>query len=62
MKIVKGILAVVAAIVVGSHVNFGILMLSNAVFGLPDGMNLFDAESVKANAHKLTMSNFAGTL
>ncbi|MBE7517018.1 MAG: hypothetical protein HS105_10475 [Chloracidobacterium sp.] len=62
MKIVKGILAVVAGIVVGSLVNFGILMLSNAVFGLPDGMNLFDAESVKANAHKLTMANFAGTL
>lgn len=62
MKIVKGILAIIIAIIVGSIVNGGILFLSNAIFGAPEGMDLFDAESVKAHAHQLTTANFIGAL
>lgn len=62
MKIVKGILAIIVGVVAGSLVNLGILLLSNAVFGSPEGMNLFDAESVKSHADKLTAMNYIGTL
>lgn len=62
MKIVRGIVAVIVGIVVGSVVNGLIIFLSNAVFGAPDGMDLFDAASVKAHADKLTTANFIGVL
>lgn len=62
MRIVKGILAVVVGIVAGSVVNGVSLLLSFAVLGAPDGLNIFDAESVKANAGNFTAANFVGTL
>ena len=62
MKIVKSILAVIVGVIAGSLVNLGILLLSNAIFGSPEGMNIFDAESVKAHADKFTAGNFVGTL
>lgn len=62
MNIVKCILAVIVGIVAGSLVNVGILFLSFAVLGAPEGLDLFDAESVKANAGNFTAMNFVGTL
>lgn len=62
MKIVRGILAIVVGIAAGSIVNGLILLLSFAVLGAPEGLNIFDAESVKANADKFTAANFVGTL
>lgn len=62
MRIVKSILAIIVGVVIGSVVNGGIIFLSNAIFGAPEGMDLFDAESVKAHADKLTTANFVGTL
>ncbi len=62
MKIVRGILAIVVGILAGSVVNGVILLLSFAVLGSPEGLNIFDAESVKANADKFTAANFVGTL
>src|SRR5262245_54002581 len=61
-KIIRGILAIIVGIIAGSVINLCILMLSNVIFGAPEGMNLFDAESVKAHADKLTTGNFVGTL
>ena len=60
MKIVRGILSIVGGILAGSIVNGCIILLSFAVLG-PEGINLFDAESFKANADKFTAANFAGT-
>jgi hypothetical protein len=62
MKIVRGILAIVVGILAGSIVNGGLLLLFFAVFGAPEGLNIFDAESVKANADNFTTANFIGTL
>ncbi len=62
MKIVRGILAIILGILVGSIVNGVIILLSFKVFGAPEGINLFDAESFKANADKFTALNFVGTL
>ncbi len=62
MKIVKGFLAIIGGIIAGSLINAGIIFLCNALFGAPEGMDLFDAESVKAHADQLTAANFVGTL
>ncbi len=62
MNIIKGILAIVGGIVVGSLVNVGTLLLSFALFGSPEGLDLFDAESVKTHAAGFTNLNFIGTL
>ena len=62
MKIVKSILAIIVGIIAGSIVNGVILLLSFAVLGAPEGLNIFDAESVKANAGNFTAANFVGTL
>ncbi|MHB1276852.1 MAG: hypothetical protein ACYC1Q_00470 [Bacteroidia bacterium] len=62
MKIIKACLAVISGIVAGSVVNAGLIFLGNAIFGSPEGMDLFDPESVKAHADKLTAANFVSTL
>jgi hypothetical protein len=62
MKILKACLAIIIGIITGSLVNAGLIFLSNAAFGAPEGMDLLDAESVKAHANELTTANFVGTL
>jgi hypothetical protein len=62
MKIIKGCLAIIVGIIVGSIVNAGLILFCNILFGAPEGMDLFDPESVKAHADKLTTANFIGTL
>jgi hypothetical protein len=62
MKIGKSILAIIAGLIVGSVINAAIIFLSNAIFGSPEGMVLWDEESVKAHADKLTTANYVGTL
>jgi hypothetical protein len=52
MRVVKGILAIIIGILAGSIINGVILLLSFSVFGAPEGIHLFDAESFKANADK----------
>lgn len=47
--IVKNILAVVAAIVVGWIVNMGLITLSPSIIPLPDGVDPTNTESLKAN-------------
>ena len=62
MKIVRGILAIIVGIIAGSVVNMGIIFLCAAIFPIPEGMNMWDAESVKAFASKLTTANYVGVL
>jgi hypothetical protein len=62
MKIIKGCLAVILGIIAGSVINAGLILLGNALFGAPEGLDLLDAESVKAHADKLTTANFVSTL
>lgn len=57
MRIIKSITAIIVGIIAGSIVNVGIIFLGNLIFGAPEGMNLADAESVKAHADKLTIGN-----
>ncbi len=62
MKIIKGFLAIILGIITGSLVNGGLIFLFNAIFGSPEGMDLFDEKSVIAHADKLTTANYIGTL
>lgn len=61
MKIFKTILAVIVGIIAGSVVNAIIIFLGNAIFGSPEGMILWDEESVKAHADQLTTANYVCT-
>jgi hypothetical protein len=62
MKIVRGILAVIVGIIAGSVVNIGIIFLCGLIFGFPKGMNMWDADSVRAYASQLTTANYVGVL
>jgi hypothetical protein len=62
MKIIKCFLASIVGIIAGSIINAGLIFIFNAIFGSPEGMDLLDAESVKAHADKLTTANYVGTL
>ena len=61
MKIFKTILAIIVGIIAGSVVNAAIIFIGNAIFGSPDGMILWDEESVKAHADQLTTVNYVCT-
>lgn len=61
MKIMKIILAIIAGIIAGSVVNAAIIFLGNAIFGAPEGMVLWDEESVKAHASQFTTANYVST-
>ena len=47
----KSGLAVLAGIFVGGIVNFGIIILSNFIIPPPDGVDVSNIESIKANIH-----------
>lgn len=61
MKIFKTILVIVTGIIAGSVVNAAIIFLGNAIFGSPEGMILWDEESVKAHADQLKTANYVCT-
>jgi len=50
----KLVLAVLAGIVIGGLVNFGIVLLGPQVLEYPEGIDFTDEESFMANAHLLT--------
>ena len=47
----KSGLAVLAGIFVGGIVNFGIIILSSSIIPPPDGVDVSNIESIKANIH-----------
>jgi hypothetical protein len=54
----KNGLAVLAGIIIGAIVNFGILLLSNSIVPLPEGVDLSEIESIKANIHRYKTLHF----
>ena len=56
--ILRNILVVLAAIVVGSFVNMGIISMSNSIIPLPEGIDPKDIESLKANIHLFKPINY----
>jgi len=56
--IVKNIVAVVAGIIVGGIINMGIIMLSNSVIPLPEGVDPADMQSLKDNMHLFESKHF----
>ena len=47
----KSGLAVLAGIFVGGIANFGIIILSSSIIPPPDGVDVSNIESIKANIH-----------
>lgn len=52
------ILGIIIGLVVGNLVNGGLIMLSPFVIPPPEGVNVNDAESLKANIHLFKPINF----
>ena len=49
--ILKNILAILAGAVAGSFVNMGIIQISSSIIPPPEGMDVTNMESLKANMH-----------
>ena len=58
MNIVRNILAIVVGAIIGGIVNMAIIMISNSVVPLPEGVVPGDMESLKENIHLFTPINF----
>src|SRR5687767_6100701 len=56
--ILRNILAVIAGVIVGSVVNMGLVLVGPHVIPAPEGVNVMDAESVKANVHLFQPKHF----
>ena len=56
--ILKNVLAVIAGMVVGSLVNFGLILLGDIIISSPEGVNASDMESLKANIHLFGAKDF----
>lgn len=56
--IVKNILAVLAGLVVGSFVNMGIIMLTDAIIPPPSGADVTTIEGLKASMHLFQPKHF----
>ncbi len=55
---IKLVLAVIAGLVIGGLVNFGIVMLGPQIMEYPEGLDFTDEESFKSKAHLLTNIHF----
>jgi hypothetical protein len=56
--IVKNILILVGALIVGSIVNMGVIMLSGSMIPPPAGVDPNDVESIRANIHLYEAKHF----
>lgn len=56
--ILKNILAVIAGVVLGSIVNMGLIMISGSIIPPPDGVDVTNMESLKANMHLFEPKHF----
>ncbi len=56
--ILRNVLAVLAGFIGGSLVNMGILMAGSSVIVPPEGVNVSDMESLKANMHLFEAKHF----
>lgn len=58
MAIVRGILAVLAGLFVGSLVNMAIVMIGPILIPVPEGVDQTDVEKLKATMHLMQPINF----
>ncbi len=56
--ILRAVAAVLAGVILGSVVNMGLVMLGPLVISVPEGVNVADMESLKANMHLFEMRHF----
>ena len=58
-SIIKNILAAVAGIILGSIVNMGILIIGMTLIPFPEGVNVWDPESLANGMSKFGLQHFA---
>lgn len=58
----RNLLAILAGIVLGSIVNMSIVTISPSVFGVPEGVNVQDIKSIKANIGLYEPQHFIGPI
>jgi len=56
--IVRNVLAVIAGVFIGMIVNMGLITISPSIIPPPEGVDLSDMESLKANMHLFQPKNF----
>ena len=56
--VVRNVLAVLAGLIVGSIVNFGIIMISDQIIQAPAGVDVSDPQSLKENIHLFSPKHF----
>lgn len=56
--IIRGILAVIAGLIVGGFVNMGIILLGSQIIPPPDGVDMTNMESIKASMHLFKTQHF----
>ena len=56
--ILKNILAVIAGLIIGSIVNYGLLQILNAIIPPPEGMASADLESIKESMSQFQTKHF----
>lgn len=56
--VIRNVIAVISGVVVCMLVNGGIISLSASIIPPPEGMNVEDMESVRANAHLFEPKHF----
>ena len=56
--IIRNIVAVLVGLIVGSAVNMGIIMISGSIIPPPEGVDLSNMESLKANMHMFEFRHF----
>lgn len=56
--ILRIVLAIVAGYIIGSMVNMALIFLGIAVVGIPEGVNIWEIETMKANIHLFEFKHF----
>ncbi|MBI9058954.1 MAG: hypothetical protein JEZ01_14405 [Labilibaculum sp.] len=56
--IIRNIVAVLVGLIVGSAVNMGVIMISGSIIPPPEGVDLSNVESLKANMHLFEFRHF----
>lgn len=58
ITIIRNILAVIVGLFIGGYVNMAIIKFVSPYFPAPEGVNVQDIESIKANMHLYGFNNF----
>ena len=57
-KTLRNVFVLIIALVIGSIVNIGLVMIGSEIIGVPEGVNPQDMDSIKANAHLYQPKHF----